>query len=238
MTDLVDPRKLLAEAIGVFTLVFVGAGAVVVAAGTVNIGLVEVALAQGLAIAVMMTALGHVSGGHFNPAVTAGFWVTRRLGSAMAAGYVLAQLAGAVLGGIALVVLFPEGLRNAASLGTPALGPSIEFLGGVGIEGILAFVLVLVFFGTAVDRRTARGGRGPHVAGMAVGLTFTAGILVAGSLTGGVMNPARAFGPALLAGEWADHLVWWIGPLVGGVTAAMLYHYVFAEAEEVTVAAS
>jgi MIP family channel proteins len=233
MADLVDPRKLLAEAIGVFTLVFVGAGAVVVAAGTVNLGTIEIALAQGVAIAVMMTALGHVSGGHFNPAVTAGFWVTRRLGSAMAAGYVMAQLAGGVLGGIALVVLFPEGLRSAANLGTPALGPTIDFVGGVGIEAVLTFILVLVFFGAAVDRRVA------NLGGVAVGLTFTMAILVAEPLTGGVINPARVFGPALLSGEWADHLVWWIGPMVGGVVAAMLYHYVFSdEADGATVPAS
>ncbi|MQC19471.1 MAG: aquaporin [Chloroflexi bacterium] len=226
MGDAIDPRKLVAEAIGVFALVFVGAGAIVVAAGNANIGLVEIALAHGLAIAVMISALGHISGGHFNPAVTIGFWVTRRMGTPLSIAYVLAQLLGGVLGAVALTALFPEGLRSASDLGTPALGPGIEFLGGIGIEIILTFFLVLVIFGTAVDSRS------PNLGGFAIGLTITLDILVAGPLTGAVMNPARAFGPALLSGQWGDQAVWWIGPLIGGVIAAMLYHYLFSEEAE------
>lgn len=224
----IDPRKLLAEAIGVFTLVFAGAGSIVLAAGNANIGLVEIALAHGLAIGLMVLALGHISGGHFNPAVTAGFWVTRRQGTAEAIGYVLAQLVGGILAALALTLLFPEGLREASALGTPALGPGIEFGKGVGIEVVLTFFLVLVIFGTAVDRR------GPNlVAGLAIGLIITMDILAAGPLTGAAMNPARALGPALLEGEWTSHLVWWIGPIIGGVLAALLYHYVFAEPPDV-----
>lgn len=226
MADVIDPRKLVAEAIGVFALVFVGAGAIVVASGNANIGLLEIAFAHGLTIAVMITALGHISGGHFNPAVTVGFWVTRRMGTGLAIGYVVAQLLGGVLGAVALTVLFPEGLRNASDLGTPALGPSIEFMGAIGIEVVLTFFLVLVIFGSAVDRRS------PNLGGFAIGLTITLDILVAGPLTGAVMNPARAFGPALLSGEWVDQAVWWIGPLIGGVIAAVLYHYMFSEEAE------
>ena len=174
----------------------------------------------------MVSALGHISGGHFNPAVTAGFWVTRRIATVSAAGYVLAQLAGGILGAIALTLLFPEGLREAANLGTPVLGPTIEFADAVGIEIILTFFLVLVFFGTAVDGRSA------NLGGLAIGLTITMDILVAGPLTGAMMNPARALGPALLSGEWNDQLVWWIGPIIGGVLAAMLYHYMFSEEAE------
>src|SRR5690606_24902383 len=125
MGEAIDPRKLVAEVIGTFTLIFAGAGAIVVAAGNANIGLMEIALAHGLAIAVMISALGHISGGHFNPAVTAGFWVTRRIGTLLAVGYVAAQLLGAVLASVALMLLFPEGLRDASALGTPALGPGI-----------------------------------------------------------------------------------------------------------------
>lgn len=225
----IDPRKLLAEAIGVFTLVFAGAGSIVLAAGNANIGLVEIALAHGLAIGLMVMALGHISGGHFNPAVTAGFWVTRRLGTPEALGYVLSQLVGGIVAAILLVLLFPEGLRDAANLGTPALGPGIDFAKGVGIEIVLTFFLVLVVFGTAVDRR------GPNVvAGLAIGLVISMDILAAGPLTGAAMNPARALGPALLTGDWTSHLVWWIGPVIGGVLAALTYHYVFAEPEETT----
>src|SRR5690606_14448895 len=111
--------------------------------------------------------LGHISGGHFNPAVTAGFWVTRRISTPLAIGYVLAQLIGGILGSVALVLLFPEGLREAANLGTPTLGPGIDFGKAVGIEAILTFFLVLVVFGTAVDRRTA------NLGGWAIGMIIT-----------------------------------------------------------------
>lgn len=226
MGDSLDPRRLIAEAIGPFTLVVVGAGSIVLAAGNANIGLIEIAFAHGLAIAVTVSALGHVSGGHFNPAVTAGFWVTRRISTPLAIGYVLAQLAGGVLGAVALVALFPEGLREASNLGTPALGPGIDFGKAVGIEAILTFLLVTVYFGTAVDRRSV------NIGGLAIGLTMTMDMLTAGPLTGALVNPARAFGPALLAGEWTNHLVWWIGPVIGGVFASMLYHYLFSEEAE------
>ena len=122
MGESLDPRKLVAEALGPFALVFAGAGSTVIASGNANIGLIEIAFAHGLAIALLMSALGHISGGHFNPAVTAGFWVTRRISTTLAIGYVLAQLAGGILGAVALVLLFPEGLREASNLGTPALG--------------------------------------------------------------------------------------------------------------------
>ncbi len=232
VADSVDPRKLIAEAIGPFALVFTGAGTVVLASGNANIGLIEVALAHGLAIAVLTSALGHISGGHFNPAVTAGYWVTRRISTPLAAGYVLAQVAGGILGAVALTLLFPEGLREAANLGTPVLGPGIDFGKAVGIEVVLTFFLATVFFGSADDRRSA------NVGGLAIGLTYAMGILATGPLTGGVMNPARALGPALLAGEWGDQLVWWIGPVIGGVLASMAYHYLFSEEAELGAMAS
>ncbi len=224
----IDPRKLLAEAIGVFTLVFAGVGSAMMFATNARVGIVEVALAHGLAIGLMVLAFGHISGGHFNPAVTAGFWVTRRIDSLLALGYVLAQLAGGIVGALALSLLFPGGFQDAANLGVPGLSPEVTFGMGVGIEVILTFFLVTVIFGTAVDRR------GPNlIAGLAIGLTITLDILAAGALTGAVMNPARALGPALVQGDWTSHLVWWIGPLIGGVLAALMYHYVFAEPPQV-----
>lgn len=225
MAELLDPRKLTAEAIGAFTLTFVGAGSVMLAAANANVTLVGVALAHGLAIAVMISALGAVSGGHFNPAVTLGFWVTRRIETVLAGGYIAAQLGGGIIAALLLAMLFPEGLRAAADLGTPALGPGIDFGRAIGIEAVLTFFLVLVIFGTAVDSRA------PKLGGMAIGLTITMCVLAAGPLTGGVMNPSRALGPALVSGAWVDQLVWWIGPIVGGVAAALLYHYVFIKDE-------
>ncbi len=223
MAAMLAPRKLAAELVGTFTLIFAGCGSVLLFTGNDRVTLVGVALAHGLAIAVMISALGAVSGGHFNPAVTIGMWVTRRIETLQGIGYIVAQLAGATLAASALTLLFPEGLRSAATLGTPALGAGIDFARGVGIEAILTFFLVIVIFGTAVDPR------GPRIGGLAIGLTITMDIFAGGTLTGAAMNPARAFGPALLSGEWADHLVYWIGPIVGAVVAALLYHYVFIE---------
>lgn len=222
MATTLDPRKLVAEAVGTFTLIFVGCGSVMMFTGNAAFTLVGVALAHGLAIAVMISALGAVSGGHFNPAVTIGMWVTRRIDSVLGLGYIVAQLLGAALAAGLLVMLFPEGLRSAAALGTPAL-KGVDFAQAVGIEAVLTFFLVTVIFGTAVDARA------PKIGGLAIGLTITLDILAGGTLTGAAMNPARAFGPALLSGQWADHLVYWIGPIVGSVVASLLYHYVFIE---------
>lgn len=225
MGDAIDPRKLLVEALGAFGLVFAGSGAVMVGFGNTRWDSpLAVALVHGLVIAVMISTFGRVSTGQFNPAVTAGLWVTRRLGSLPAVGNVIAQLVGAIGAGLTLVLLIPEGLRDASNLGTPVVGPGVDFLQAIGIEAVLTFVLVLVYFGTVVDRAAGRS-----IDGLAVGLTVTVGMLVGGYLTGGIMNPARALGPALLSGEWTDQLVWWIGPVIGGVVAAMVYHYVFAE---------
>lgn len=223
MSAAIDPKKLVAEAVGTFTLIFAGCGSVMLFTANDRVTLVGVALAHGLAIALMASALGAVSGGHFNPAVTVGMWVTRRIETVAGLGYIVAQLAGAALAAAALVALFPEGLRSAANLGTPALGASVDFARGVGIEAILTFFLVTVIFGTAVDARA------PKLGGIAIGLTITMDILAGGPLTGAAMNPARAFGPALLSGHWNDHLVYWIGPIVGAVLASLLYHYLFIE---------
>ena len=214
----VDPRKLVAEIVGTFALIFIGAGSVIASGQDV----VAVALAQGLAFALLLSALGHVSGAMFNPALTLGLWVTRRMDSVNTLAYIIAQLAGAVLGALALVALFPETMRETASLGTPVL-TGVTFAQGVGIEAIMAAFLMLVVFGTMLDKR------GPSLGGVAAGLVLTMDIIAAGRFTGAAVNPARAFGPALMNSSWDDHLVYWIGPIVGAVVAALVYHYVFSD---------
>ena len=213
----VDPRKLVAEIVGTFALIFIGAGSII-AAGDI----VAVALAHGLVIALLVSSLGHVSGALFNPALTLGLWVTRRMDTANTVAYIIAQLIGAVLGALTLVVLFPESFRDNAELGTPLLN-GVTFAQGVGIEIVLTAFLMLAVFGTALDKR------GPSLGGFGIGLVLTMDILAGGRFTGAAMNPARAFGPALLNGNWDDHIVYWIGPIVGAVLAALLYHYVFAD---------
>ena len=208
-----DPlRRGVAELIGTFTLIFVGMGSIVFASS----GILGVALAHGLAIAIMASAVGHISGGHFNPAVTFGFLVTRRIAPSLAAVYWASQLAGAVLGALALRATFP-GEANLDS-GVPVLN-GIGGGSGLVLEAIMTFLLVWVIFATAVDP----GGAFKSISGLAIGLTITIGVLAAGPLTGAALNPARALGPELVQNVWDDFWVYIIGPGIGAAVAALLY---------------
>ncbi len=218
----------VAEAFGTFLFFFVGAGAVVLgdylaANGGTGPGLLGVALAHGLALAVLASALGAVSGGHFNPAVTLGIWIMGRITPVGAALYVVAQLVGGLAAGLALKAIFADSWQ-ASNIGTPALGPGISPLLGIVVEAVLTALLLLVVIGTTVDSR------GPKLGGLAVGLAVTADILVGGPLTGAAMNPARWFGPAVAAGAYADWYVWLIGPAIGAAVAALVYRTALAEA--------
>ena len=186
-------------------------------------GLLGVAFAHGLALAVLVSALGPISGGHFNPAITLAIWIMGRIKPMVAATYFVAQLVGALAAGFALKVVFAESWQ-ASNIGTPALGAGITPALGIGIEAILTALLVLTVIGTAVDPRA------PKIGGLAIGLAVAADILVGGPLTGAAMNPARWFGPAVAAGAYADWYVWWIGALIGAAAAALVYRYSLAEA--------
>ena len=216
-------KAYLAELIGTFALIFIGAGSVVTdsfANGAV--GLTGIALAHGLTIAIMVNCFGHISGGHINPAVTIGFMVTKRIEFGKGLGYIISQLVGATLAGFALRTIFNPAAWSATHLGTTALAQGVPFFNGILVEAILTFFLVLTVFATAVDERAPK-----NVYGFAIGLTITLDILMGGPLTGGAMNPARAFGPAVASGFMDNHLVYWIGPVIGGAVAALLYHHVF-----------
>jgi len=193
-------------------------GAIVVGAD-----LVGVALAHGLVIAVMASAVGHISGGHFNPAVTFGFLITGRMTFSLALVYWVAQFAGAVLAALFLTGLLPDALTDPVNLGVPAIAGGIGAGAGLVIEAILTFFLVWVIFATAADER----GTFKSIAGLAIGFTITLDILAGGPLTGAAMNPARAFGPELVQGIWDDFWVYWIGPLAGGGLAALLYELLY-----------
>jgi aquaporin TIP len=214
-------RRSAAEFVGTFALVFVGAGAVIVAAPAAGAGITEVALAHGLVIAVMASAVGHISGGHFNPAVTLGFLVTGRLSPVLGLSYWVAQFGGAVAAAPLLRWIFAEDVE--AGLGAPALGPGIEPEAALIIEAILTFFLVWVVFATAADPR----GTFKSIAGLAIGLTITFDVLMAGPITGAAMNPARAFGPQLLQNSWDDFWIWYVGPLAGGVLGALAYEWLY-----------
>jgi aquaporin TIP len=214
-----------AELVGAFTLTFIGVGSIVTAAGIHDPSLIGVALAHGLAIAVMVSALGHISGGHFNPAVTFGFLVTRRIQPLLGVVYWIAQLAGAALAALLVKVLLPRAATNAVHLGVPALGGGVSAGAGFVLEAIFTFFLVWVVFATAADPR----GTFKSIAGLAIGLTITMGILFGGPLTGAAMNPSRAFGPQLVGNHWANCWVWYAGPLVGGAIAALTYEYLYLQ---------
>jgi len=215
-------KTAVAEMIGTFALIFMGAGSILADALTGGtVGITGIALAHGLAIATMVSATGHISGGHLNPAVTAAFVVTGRMPVGTGLTYLIAQLVGASLAAFFLAAAFPEAVRKAVMLGTPVLNPNITAGTGIIVEAILTFFLVFAVFGTAMD------GRGPKTGGLFIGLALTMGILAGGALTGAALNPARAFGPALFSGMWANHLVYWVGPIIGGVLAGWIYHGVF-----------
>src|SRR5580704_605050 len=221
-------QKLFAEFIGTFALIFFSIGAICAdqylrTAGQPAIGILGIALAYGLAYAIMVSAVGHISGGHLNPAVTIGFWVTRRLSTLQALFYWIAQLAGAVAATYALIAIVPETVWSSAGRGVMLLASDFTRLHAMILESVMTFFLVLVFFATFVDARGALN----KVSAFAIGVTVSAGVLFGGPFTGAAINPARAFGPALAARYWSNQGVYWVGPLLGGVLAAVIYDRVF-----------
>lgn len=216
-------RRGVAEFVGAFTLIFIGAGSIVTAEAIHDPSLIGVAVAHGVAIAVMVSAVGHISGGHFNPAVTFGFLITRRIKPALALVYWLAQFGGAALAALLVRDLLPRAASNAVHLGVPALGHGVDASAGFLFEAILTFFLVWVIFATAVDPR----GTFKSIAGLAIGLTITIDILFGGPFTGAAMNPARAFGPQLVGSHWSHAWVWYAGPLLGAAVAAMVYELLY-----------
>lgn len=216
-------RRAMAEFVGTFTLIFIGVGSIVAANQIHDPTLIGVAIAHGLAIGVMVSAVGHISGAHFNPAVTFGFLITKRIKGQIAVVYWVSQLAAAAIGALLVKVLLPSGMAESVSLGVPALGKGVGAGAGFGLEAVLTFLLVWVIFANAVDP----GGAFKSIAGLAIGLTITIDILFGGPFTGAAMNPARAFGPQLVGGHWANGWVWYAGPLLGGAVAALLYEFLY-----------
>ena len=211
----------MAELVGAFALTFVGAGSIMASGNN----LLAVAAAHGLILAIMVSALGHISGGHFNPAITFGFLITGRIVPLLAVAYWVAQFIGATLAALFLRWIFPDVAVDAGQLGAPALSrnPAIAVAPGLVLEIIMTFFLAWVVFATAADPR----GAFQQIAGFAIGLTIAADILMGGPLTGAAMNPARAFGPQLVGNHWSDGWIWYIGPLIGAGIAALAYEYLY-----------
>ena len=220
-------QKLIAEFLGTFALVFFGAGAICTerflqGAGG---GLLATALASGLAIAVMSIAFSHVSGAHFNPAVTIGFWITKRMSTMEVLGYWIAQMLGGIVAAFCLKAILPrEDAWQPVLGGTPDLVRDFTRLPAMGLEALITFFLVLIYFATTsednIDSRS--------LSGLAVGLVYTIGILAAAPFTGAALNPARAFGPALASTHWSNQGVYWVGPIAGGCVAGLIYDVLYA----------
>jgi MIP family channel proteins len=228
-------RALLAEACGTFWFFLIGAGAIVTNQVTNGlVGLVGVALAHGLALSVAISSFGAISGGHFNPAVTFGLAIAKKHPWPRVPTYWGAQLAGALLAGIMLRLIFdyaPAAMQE-TNLGTPGVAQGVSLLTAIIIEALLTLFLMWAVFGTAVSPNA------PKIAGFGIGLAVTADILIGGPLTGASMNPARWFGPAVASGHLRDGAVHIIGPLLGAAIAGVSYLYIFghpAEREEIEV---
>jgi MIP family channel proteins len=221
-------RKYIAEFIAAFFLVFIGAGAIIAdhylsaVRFADSFGLLGIALAHGLALAIAIAAIARISGGHANPAISIAAWVARRLTARDLIGYIVAQLLGGLLAAFLLRGLTPPEAYTEVALGVPALGQGVDTLHGVALEIILTFFLAFTIWGVAVDRK------GPTViAPLAIGLVITFDILAGGPFTGAAMNPARWLGPALVSGQWSNAIVWIAGPIVGALLGSLVYENFF-----------
>ncbi len=205
-----NSRMLVAEFIGTFSLIFIGAGAGALGVG----GLVGVALAHGLVVLGFAYAYGHISGTHINPAVTIGLWAGKQIDSLTAIGYVVVQLLGGIAGGFALRYVLGG---SSSGLGATTLATNVSPAQGFFLEAVLTFFLVNAIFNAGVS------GKAGNAAPVAIGLTLTFCILMGGPLTGASLNPARTLGPAMASGNFANLWVYFVGPPVGAIVAALIY---------------
>jgi MIP family channel proteins len=226
-------RAVVAEALGTFAFIFLVTGTAVASANVTGGGLdaarlLTIAIAFGVSIAAVVAATARISGGHINPAVTVAALVTGKIGKEKAVAYILAQLVGAVVASGLLRAIVPAVMEY--GLGANGIGPAARADGftelrGFAMEVSLTFFFVWVIFAVAVDKR----GPGFPLAPIAIGMTLFVVHLVGIPFTTVSVNPARTFGPALIAGEWDAHWIYWLGPLIGGALAALVYQYVFGE---------
>lgn len=216
-------RAVTAEAAGTFVLVLAITSAAVAAtlarpvAGA-PYGSLAVPVAGGLALAIAVAGLGHISGAHLNPAVTLGLAANRHFPWAYAPGYVIAQFAGAIAAAAVTLGLYGNQARSIAHLGAPAPAAGISAGRVAAAEAVVTFILVLVVVAVATDNRVPRG-----IAAIAIGAALAVAIVIAGPVSGAGVNPARAIGPMILAGQFADWWVYLAAPLAGGTIAVVLY---------------
>ena len=207
--------KLLAEAVGTFALVFVGCGAIMVDAGMKGLlGHGGICAAFGLVIMVMVFATGHISGAHFNPAVTIAFAAAKRFPWRSVPAYVLVQIVAATLGALTLKLV----IGDVANLGMTSVNPTLSLGSAFAMEVILTAFLMFVIMAVATDSRSVG-----QLAGVGIGGTVALAALFGGPLTGASMNPARSLGPAFMAGVFDDQWLYCTAPILGALTGAGLY---------------
>ena len=224
-------RQAIVEFIGAFALMFIGGASIIVTQDAGSSALLTVALAHGLAIGLMVAAAGHISGGLYNPALTIGLMVTRKMPMQRGVMYIVSQLVGATVAALALKAIFHASEINPVHLGAPFVSSRYEVSAALLAEIIATFFLMYAVFGTAVDPRGAKA-----IAPLVIGLVITIDILAIGPVSGAAMNPSRAFGPELVQNFWNDWWIYWVGPIVGAVAAALLYDNVLGPGATTPVA--
>lgn len=214
-------RHFIAEFVGTFALVFLtGAAATGAAMRQSPTAILEAALVHGFVLGALVTAMIRFAG-HFNPAVTLGFMAARRIEPVMGGVFIIAQLMAATLAGYALLGALPDAPAIAAQLGGQTIASEVSAEQAIAMEAIGTFALVFTIFGSAVDPKSPRQG------GLAIGLVAAGATLALGGLTGGSLNPARSFGPSMASGQLAGQVVYWTGPTIGAIIAALLYDQLF-----------
>ncbi len=213
-----------AEFVGAFALIFFGAGSIVVndhlaaTPGTPDpFGLIGIAATHAVVLAIAVSATMNISGGHINPAISIAAFLTRKLSAAMTGVYVVAQLAGGILGAAFVRSLLPLASGQATDVGATLVAPGVDILTAVSLELVLTFFLVFTYWGTLFSKKA------PQVGGFAIGSVLFFGTMVGGAFTGASMNPARSLGPAVFSGNWTMHWIYWVGPILGGALAAAVY---------------